>query len=102
MSLLLTTTGTIGTVTLKDLGNAAFVHPVVSYAMFPEWDYFELALSNSLGTALDAGYVTLNNSGITITTSTALKDIQAQPDINSSNDPALYGAIWAIQTLNNC
>jgi hypothetical protein len=102
MSILLNTTGVVSSVTINDLGGVLFTHPVSSYNLTNEWSYEEIQESGDLGNALDAGYVSITNAGITVATSSELKLVQPQPDINSSNDPVLYGTVWAIQTLNNC
>jgi hypothetical protein len=80
MSVLLSTTGIVSTVTINDLGGVLFTHPVSSYDLTIEWTYEELQDSIDLGTALDAGYISLINSGVTIANSSELELIQPQPD----------------------
>lgn len=80
MSILLNTTGVVSSVTINDLGGVLFTHPVSSYNLTNEWSYEELQGSDDLGSALDAGYISITNAGFTVATSVELKLVQPQPN----------------------
>ena len=62
---LLSTTGTVGTVVLPDLGDATFIHPVVNINLTEEFDLDDIndsiAVGGDLSAALVAGEITLTD-----------------------------------------
>jgi len=78
MSVLLTTTGTLGTVVIDDLGGRSFVHPVTDYELTSEYTYDEIRGSADLGAALDNGYISIENDGNPVGDSSTLMDVQPQ------------------------
>lgn len=76
MSVLLSTTGTLGTVTISDLGNRTFSHPTTNYVLSDEYLYDEIRDSEDLGAALDSGYISITNDGQIVGNSSALRSVQ--------------------------
>ena len=108
-SIFLTTTGTLGTVVIDDLGGVEFVHPVVSLDLVVpngEFSYDEVINSNELGSpsaslqaAINAGDITLTDaSGNTITdlttttlplattTNAGIAELATQGEVNTATD----------------
>ena len=96
MSILLTTTGTSSPIVINDFGAMEFVHPVVNYDLTDEFTYQEIRESSDLGLALNAGYLSLNNDGETITTSAGLANLQPVRKVTGAGEMQ-FEDIW----LNN-
>ena len=79
MSILISTTGTVNSVTIGDLGGRVFLHPETNnYELSEEYTYDEISGSTDLGVALNAGYIKLtNNVGVDIANSLELANVQA-------------------------
>lgn len=80
MGLLLTT---VSTVTIIDLGERTYTHPLIDYDLTSEYDYQELRNSFDLGFELDLGSITLVNDGVDILNSTQLSLIQPEPNTDT-------------------
>ena len=79
MSIYMSTTGLVGSVTFNDLGGRTFTHPIVDEEISLEFTYSEIRKSNSIGTALDNGYITIYNDDVQINNSNELNDVQPWP-----------------------
>jgi len=75
MAFLITTTGSLGTVVINDLGARTFVHPVVGYDINQEYAIEEIRDSADLGNALNSGYVTGLYNAVVITSSAQLQSL---------------------------
>lgn len=103
MSVVLTTTGVLGTVTIDDLGGRDYVHPItvdLAGTNNSEYTYDEVRESFDLGNALDSGYISITNSGNIIGNSSDLKNVQPQPAPTGSG--LTFADVWAANTLMNC
>ena len=76
MSVLLSTSGTLGTVTIGDLGGRSFVHPVTDLDISEQYTFEELRGSEDLGAALDSGYISIVNDGQIVGNSSGLKTVE--------------------------
>jgi hypothetical protein len=83
MGILLTTTGTVSSITIDELGGRVFTHPVVDYDLTEEFDYDELRTADSLGAALDAGEATLKYGSGQNIDSTELPIIEPRKDLTA-------------------
>jgi len=59
----LTTTGLLSPVVIDDFGEKKFAHPTVDYSLIPEFTFEEVQASTDLQAHVDAGNVTLTDSG---------------------------------------
>lgn len=64
---LITTTGTLGTVTFNDLGERRLFHPVVDFDLELEYNIQTLTNSGSIQDAIDGGHITVTNGTSIIT-----------------------------------
>jgi len=83
MALLLSTSGTLGTVVINDLGAIELVHPVTAMDLTDGYTYSELRKSEDLGAALDSGYISITNDGNIVGNSAALRVIE--PTVGENN-----------------
>jgi hypothetical protein len=103
VSVLLTTTGTVGSVTINDFGGRVFTHPVVNEILSDEFTYSEIRESVDLGVALNAGQITITNNGDTVLNSNELKLVQPEPNTDTGGGGGTTLAdVWAITTITNC
>lgn len=75
MSFLITTTGTLGTVVLDDMGARTFVHPTVAFDLNVEYALEEIRDSKDLGNMLDLGHITATFGALSITSTAQLQSI---------------------------
>lgn len=69
MGIFLTTTGTAGTVALKDLGNRTFTHPTVDHDLLDEFSESEIRSSRDVQAQVTAGTILIkDDDGNTIAT----------------------------------
>lgn len=108
-SIFLTTTGSLGTVVIDDLGGVEFVHPVVSLDLVVpngEFSYDEVINSNELGSpsaslqaAVNAGDITLTDASgnpitdlttttlpLATTTNAGIAELATQGEVNTATD----------------
>jgi hypothetical protein len=82
MSILITTTGTQGTITLDDLGGRVLTHPVVSLDLSLEFTIEEIRDAVQLEAALVAGHITvIDNFGNSVTTLADIDDNQGLSNV---------------------
>jgi hypothetical protein len=77
MSFIITTTGTVGTVTFDDLGGRSFTHPVSSFDLSTEFKIDDIVASADVAAALSGGEITaVDADGNSIQNLDQLNDIQ--------------------------
>jgi len=64
--LLLSTTGTNTEIVLPDMGQKKFVHPVIDYNLYNEYNEEDIKASQDLQNAISQGWITLTLNGLTI------------------------------------
>lgn len=91
----ITTTGTLSSVILNDLGARTFNHPVSSYNLLNEYVLHELVNSLDLQSAIDLGYITIDDENAVLITDlkdSLLSDMTKSVYDNSGNDGVIDNA----------
>jgi len=73
MQVFLTTTGTLSPVAIDDIGKRPFVHPTTDYELTLEYTPEELRYSADLQSAIDSGYITLEDGN-----GNSITDVESQ------------------------